>query len=513
MLHALPAVHVPISARRRLAVLCALAIAVLALGAARAHAYVYYVTGQTELGRANLDGTGANNAFIPTPGLAQDVAVDAHHIYWTNAGGRTIGRANLDGTGVNQNFITGLSVPWGIAVSGGHIYWSDLASNAIGRANLDGSNVQLSFIAAQSPVSVAADGRYVYWVNETGGDDTTIGRANTDGSGVDQNFIPGLKDVQAVTLDARYLYWDGLFGLIGRAGLDGTSVNTQFVNTQIEAIGLAVDAQHLYWGGFSIGTIGRSDLSGNSVNNSFITGLQTPTGVAVDEGPAGAASPSPASQDFGTQPLDTLGSPQTVTVTNTGHGVLHVGQVAAGGAAPDDFVVSGDGCARASLTVGASCAIRVRFGPSATGSRAATLQVPSDDPAGPLSVVLTGTGGPLPQGPQGIQGIQGPQGTQGIQGPQGVQGPPGKVICRNTVAAKALCALTLAPGTWSVEAATVHYRIAQGSRTVTTGVARIHAGKVTIRPHTRLRAGRYRLTIATGMAGHRHSATRTLAIV
>ena len=63
MLHALPAVPSP--ARRRLATLCAaLALALVALGAARAQAYVYYVTGQTEIGRANLDGTGANDRFI-----------------------------------------------------------------------------------------------------------------------------------------------------------------------------------------------------------------------------------------------------------------------------------------------------------------------------------------------------------------------------------------------------------------------------------------------------------------
>ena len=41
------------------------------------------------------------------------------HVYWTNADADTIGRANLDGTGANQSFITGASNPVGVAVGSG----------------------------------------------------------------------------------------------------------------------------------------------------------------------------------------------------------------------------------------------------------------------------------------------------------------------------------------------------------------------------------------------------------
>src|SRR4249920_4219609 len=53
--------------------------------------------------------------------------------------GDAIGRANLNGTGANQNFITGIGFPIGVAVDPGHVYWADLHTDAIGRANLDGS--------------------------------------------------------------------------------------------------------------------------------------------------------------------------------------------------------------------------------------------------------------------------------------------------------------------------------------------------------------------------------------
>ena len=87
-------------------------------------AYVYWAnagTGTDTIGRATLDGTGANQSFIggaPTPA---GVAVDADHVYWANNGTNTIGRANLDGTGANQSFIVlrEASDPFGVAVGAG----------------------------------------------------------------------------------------------------------------------------------------------------------------------------------------------------------------------------------------------------------------------------------------------------------------------------------------------------------------------------------------------------------
>jgi hypothetical protein len=103
--------------------LSTLALATLAL-AARADAFVYWTSGGVEagfpggVGRANLDGTQLLELFEtassdPT-GLAVDGAPDfapAGHIYWVNqpnprtGTAASIGRANLDGTGVDQSFI------------------------------------------------------------------------------------------------------------------------------------------------------------------------------------------------------------------------------------------------------------------------------------------------------------------------------------------------------------------------------------------------------------------------
>ena len=82
------------------------------------------------------------------------------YVHRTNDNG-TIGRAKLDGSGIDQAFITGATRPVGIAVDQGHIYWANADANSIGRANLDGSGVNQSFVTgAISPVGVDAWGLF-----------------------------------------------------------------------------------------------------------------------------------------------------------------------------------------------------------------------------------------------------------------------------------------------------------------------------------------------------------------
>jgi hypothetical protein len=41
------------------------------------------------------------------------------HVYWTNLDTSAIGRANLDGMGADPTFITGAASPGGVAVDAG----------------------------------------------------------------------------------------------------------------------------------------------------------------------------------------------------------------------------------------------------------------------------------------------------------------------------------------------------------------------------------------------------------
>ena len=272
-----------------LALLTALLALPLTL-APRAEGYVYWTNHDTDtIGRANLDGTNADQSFITRTGAPVGIAVDAEHVYWANDGG-TIGRAELDGTRADQGFISpGAGTPQGVAVDANHVYWADFSTDTIGRANLDGTNVDQSFISgASDPVGVAVDATHIYWANFF---TNAIGRANLDGTGVSQSFIGDASSSNGspptgVAVDAGHVYW-GAYGLgIGRANLDGSGVNPNFVTGTHTQVGIAVDDSHIYWVNFSTNAIGRANLDGTDANQSFI-GARRPYSVAVDSGNPG----------------------------------------------------------------------------------------------------------------------------------------------------------------------------------------------------------------------------------
>ena len=278
-------------AARALVLASVLSVMVCGWLAAQADAFVYWTefTDGT-VGRANLDGSGANDSFITTGQADVDaVAVDGQHVYWTSLESNTVGRANLDGSGVNDGFITGAQRPQGVAVDAQHLYWSD--GSDIGRANLDGTGVNQSFISGVGAEGLAVDGQHIYWA--AGGE---IGRANLDGSGVDQSFITA-TDAQSVAVDGQHIYWTNFYPAytIGRANLDGTGVDQSFI-TEFDGLGVAVDGQHVYWASSSDQAIGRANLDGTGVNASFITGAPGAWGVAVDAllPPPSAAIATPA---------------------------------------------------------------------------------------------------------------------------------------------------------------------------------------------------------------------------
>ena len=81
---------------------------------------------------------------------------------------------------------------------------------------------------------------------------------------------------------------------------------------------------------------------------------------------------SPTTLIFGGQPLQTISSPKTVTVTNTGSTSLTVSNISIAG----DFLET-DNCGNA-IAANGTCQISVTFDPSASGTRTGTLTVPAN---------------------------------------------------------------------------------------------------------------------------------------
>jgi hypothetical protein len=266
------------------------AVIALLIAAAEASAnFVYWANENgTSIGRAKINGTGANNNFIAGLDGVHGVAIDSNFIYWTTLSGgvSTIGRANLDGSGVNNQFITAnVTDPTSVAVTSSALYWTNevgMGGTSIGRAGLDGSNPDPNFIAGPvSPCGLAADSNFLYFF----GDTTHIGRASLNGSGVDKTFITIPERFCGLAVDPSFLYWStGTSNAIGRVPVSGGTPTPGFVSagtTTGGPCGVAVNSQYLFWGNTDAKTVGRSNLNGASPNPTFISGPTNPCQMAA----------------------------------------------------------------------------------------------------------------------------------------------------------------------------------------------------------------------------------------
>jgi hypothetical protein len=92
------------------------------------------------------------------------------------------------------------------------------------------------------------------------------------------------------------------------------------------------------------------------------------------------------SLSFASQNVSTTSAEQSVTLTNTGDGLLSITSIAATG----DFAETNT-CG-SSVAAGANCAISVTFTPVANGSLTGTLSINDDAAGSPQTVALKGTG-------------------------------------------------------------------------------------------------------------------------
>jgi hypothetical protein len=266
-----------------LTVLAAAVLAALALLIAPPHAngnFVYWANDNpvNSIGRAKINGTGANSAFIPGQNDPRAVAVDSKFIYWTNNTPPSIGRANLDGSGVNPNFITtNVTDPEGIAVTSSGIYWANTGTptDSIGHANIDGSNPVSTFVSTTSTNiwGVATDQAFVYWLNSGSPATGAIGRASLNGGTGDSTFIAGVDANEGVAVDPGFIYWTNNATGIDRAPIGGGTPQSNFIpsasTNPAEQHGVAVNSQYIFWSDAGNARIGRANINGSSPNPSL----------------------------------------------------------------------------------------------------------------------------------------------------------------------------------------------------------------------------------------------------
>jgi hypothetical protein len=128
---------------------------------------------------------------------------------------------------------------------------------------------------------------------------------------------------------------------------------------------------------------------------------------------------------FGDQATGTTGQVAYLPVTDTGDEPLLVTGAHVDGANAGDFAIVSDSCTGHTVAPGATCFVGVRFTPTATGARTATLVLDDNAAGNATTASLGGNGTTPPTGPQGATGPQGGGGPQGGSGPQGSTGPQG----------------------------------------------------------------------------------------
>jgi hypothetical protein len=121
----------------------------------------------------------------------------------------------------------------------------------------------------------------------------------------------------------------------------------------------------------------------------------TGTGTSAAGGTGGSSTPSvtlsSTSLAFGSQPVDTTSSAQTVTLTNVGSAALSITSFAITGTNASNFVEVGNTCG-SSVAAGGACTVAVTYTPSAAGSSSAALTIEDNASGSPQSVSLSGTG-------------------------------------------------------------------------------------------------------------------------
>ena len=107
--------------------------------------------------------------------------------------------------------------------------------------------------------------------------------------------------------------------------------------------------------------------------------------------PSLEATPNPV--DFGDVPIGSVSAAQVITVTNTSSDAsAHLGALNKIGANTANFNIQNDLCSNATVAPLGTCTFEVVFSPDNIGAFTDTVQIPSDDPSGPLTVDLEGTG-------------------------------------------------------------------------------------------------------------------------
>jgi hypothetical protein len=170
------------------------------VGLVSANGYLYWAD-QNAVGRVHPNGTSLTRRFIVLPqeaggGVADGLATDGQHLYFSRCQDNEIGQVRVSGRGLTMRFVRlpAHACPQQLTVGNNHLYWAELAG-FVGRATLHGGDPSVEWLAihtGQGPFNVAADNANVYWDwGGVAGSPIHIGTARVDRGGFRASYLLG----------------------------------------------------------------------------------------------------------------------------------------------------------------------------------------------------------------------------------------------------------------------------------------------------------------------------------
>jgi|GEM_PF-3119048 len=201
------------------------------------------------------------------------------------------------------------------------------------------------------------------------------------GGAVNGTWTLRLTDASNIDLDSALYCWSLSFGTISCSSFAISS------GTLPPGVNLASD-------GTLAGTpsaTGTYTFTVTAKDCAGCTASQTYSVTVSAAAPAISFNPAPLPA-FGDVSVGATSSLQSVTVQNTGVGSLVITNLGVAGANPNDFILDTSVCQGAVIAPGSTCQINVRFKPTASGDRSATILVYDNSTGNPHSFAVAGAG-------------------------------------------------------------------------------------------------------------------------
>ncbi len=160
------------------------------------------------------------------------ITVAGSFIYWSS--GNCVGRANLNGSEADNCFTGDGEGTNQVAVGGNRIYWTNRNLSYISSSNMQGEDIEEEIYEGESGNGLAAGADGIYFTNGKLG----ICFRSYDGKVLIEGIAP-THGGYGLAVSGNYLYWAA--GVIGRVNLQGGELSEEFIKPASPAYDVAVE--------------------------------------------------------------------------------------------------------------------------------------------------------------------------------------------------------------------------------------------------------------------------------